>query len=58
MTEDKIVAWHHQLIGHVFEQTPVKFETISNKPQETVKGREAWCTAVLGVVKSQTRLSN
>ena len=21
MTEDKIVGWHHQLDGHVFEQT-------------------------------------
>ena len=22
MTEDKMVGWHHQLNGHVFEQTP------------------------------------
>ena len=58
MTEDKIVGWHHQLNGHVFEQTPVKFETISSKPQETVKDREAWSTAVPGVAKSQLRLSN
>ena len=26
--------------------------------QETVKGRDAWCAAVHGVAKSQTRLSN
>ena len=29
-----------------------------SKLQETVKGREAWCTAVHGVAKSQTRLSD
>ena len=22
MTEDKVVAWHHQLNGHEFEQAP------------------------------------
>ena len=22
MTEDEMVGWHHQLNGHVFEQTP------------------------------------
>ena len=22
MTEDETVGWHHQLNGHVFEQTP------------------------------------
>ena len=29
-----------------------------NKPQETVKDREAWRVAVLGVEKSQTWLSD
>ena len=33
-------------------------DTSLGKFQETVKDREAWCVAVHGVTKSQTRLSN
>ena len=44
-TEDEIVGWHHQLIGHEFE-----------KLQEIVK--EKWSAAVHGVTKSQTWLSD
>ena len=29
-----------------------------SKPQEMVKDREAWCTAVHGVTKSQTQLKD
>ena len=36
----------HRLSGHEFEL------------QEIVKDREAWCAAIHGVSKSQTRLSN
>ena len=41
-TEDEMVGWHHRLNGNEFEQGP---------------GIEAWCAAVSGVTKSQTRLS-
>ena len=46
VTEDEMVGWHHWLNGHEFEQIQV------------VNDREAWCVAVHGVTKSQTRLSN
>ena len=45
--EDEMVGWHHQLNRHELQQT-----------QDTVKDREAWCAAVHGVTKSQTRLSD
>ena len=47
MTEGEMVGWHHQLDGHEFEQL-----------WEMVEDMEAWHTAVQGVAKSQTRLSN
>ena len=45
--ENETIRWHHRLNGHEFEQT-----------QEIVKDREAWHTAVHGVARSQTWLSD
>ena len=45
--EDEMVGCHHWLNEHEFQQTP-----------ETVKDREAWRAAVLGLAKNQTQLSN
>ena len=44
MAEDEMVGWHHRLNGHEFG--------------ELVMDREAWHAVVLGVSKSQTRLSD
>ena len=47
MTEDEIVGWYHWLDGHEFEQA-----------LGVVMNTGAWCAAVHGVTKSQTRPSD
>ena len=42
-----MVGWHHRLDGHEFEQA-----------SGVGDGQEAWCAAVHGVTKLQTRLSD
>ena len=46
-TDDEMVGWHHWLNGHEL-----------SKLLELVMDREAWCTAVHGMAKSRTQLSN
>ena len=46
MMENEMVGCYPRLNAHDFEQTQI------------VKYREAWCAAVPGVTKSETRLSN
>ena len=47
MTEDEMVGWHHRLNDMCLSEL-----------QELVVDREAWCAALHGVRKSQTRLSD
>ena len=47
MTEDEMVGWHYQLMGMSL-----------SKLREILKDREAWRTAVHGVTKSWTQLSD
>ena len=49
-TQDEMVGWHHKL--------KFEFDMSLSKLWELVMDREAWCVAVHGVAKSQTRLSN
>ena len=46
-TEDEMAGWHHGLDGRGLGEL-----------QELVMDREAWCAAIHGVAKSQTRLSD
>ena len=47
MTEDEMAGWHHWLDGRSLSEV-----------RELVMDREAWCAAIHGVAKSQTRLSD
>ena len=47
MTEDEMVGWHHQFNGHEFGWTP-----------GVVIDREAWRSAVHGITKRKTQLSD
>ena len=46
-TEDEMIGWHRWPDAHEFEQA-----------LGVGDGQEAWCAAVHGVAKSQTRLNN
>ena len=49
MAENEMVVWHHQLNGHEFESTLGVGQELDREMD-----REACCTSVRGVTKSQT----
>ena len=53
MTEDEMVAWHHLLNGHEFEQTPG-----DNQVQGRLACCSPWHAAAHEVSKRQTQLNN
>ena len=47
MTQDEMAGWHHY-----------SKDVSLSELRELVMNSEAWCAAIHGVTKSQTRLSN
>ena len=47
MADDEVLGWHHWSMNMSL-----------SKLQQLVTNSEAWCAAIHGVTKSQTRLSN